>query len=187
MKTWEVYKALDEWDIVSEPQLFKNKENNLIYRFVFENERKGLKINDKLYSNKTQYHFSLNGEWEIINHLYDVGDIVVNKPTNKTHKIRERLADGQYLNDIGSVLHETNLRKPTNQEIRLMEKWHSIGRKVNEFKKWDIVKDIDGCHGFHYREILSVNKNVLRCTGGVDIHESNAQLITPLERRFDIE
>lgn len=188
MKTWEVYKMLDEWNVNEVSPVLCNKANGLKYIFVYDGNRKGIKLADTMYSHlKTQYHFSLNGEWELINHYFDVGDIVVNKLSNKIHKIREQLSNGQYLNEIGSVLHENNLRAATHKEIKLMEKWHSINRNVSEFKKWDIIKDVDGTFGFHYREVLSVNKDYLRCTGGVDIHESNASLITPLERRFDAE
>lgn len=65
------------------------------------------------------------------------------------------------------------------------EKWAKIGRKPNEFKKGDIVKDTDGTFGFHYREVLTAYSDYLRCTGGVDIHVQNAKLITPVEVRFD--
>lgn len=187
MKTWEIYKELDEWSVSTVSPIYKNKANELNYKFVFDGEKKGLKLVDEKYRGKVQYHFSLNGEWEKVEHLYNVGDWVVNIRTNKLHRIREQLHNSQYLNEIGSTLHENYLRLATKQEIRLLEKWNGIGRNMNEFKKWDIVKDIDGTFGFNYREVLSVRGEFLRCTGGVDIHESNARLITPLDRRFDIE
>lgn len=187
MKTWEVYKMLDEWNENTTSPLLLNKANNLIYVFVSDGERKGLRLAEEKRNGKTQYHFSLNGEWEIINHLYSVGEFVVNNLSNKVHKIAERLSHGQYKSEDRTILHENNLRKATEVDIRLLEKWNKIGRKMNEFKKWDIVKDSDGHLGFHYREVLSVNGDYLRCTGGVDTHKSNVKLVTPMERRFDTE
>lgn len=129
MKTWEVYKMLDEWKPNEISPVIYNKANGLKYIFVCDEDRKGIKLADELYRHhKPQYHFSLNGEWELINHYFDVGDIVVNKLTNKIHKIREQLSNGQYLNEIGSVLHENNLRAATHKEIKQMEKWHSINQ-----------------------------------------------------------
>lgn len=188
MKTWEVYKALDEWDTVSKSRLFRNKENNLIYKFVFNNGRKGLKINENSNSNKTQYHFSLNGEWEEVIFTFNIGDIVVNTSSGKIYKITGRLNNGLYECDKFFKISESVLRLATKDEIKLDEikkKWANIKRNYLEFKEGDIVKDIDGCHGYHYRAVLSVYDSYLRCTGGIDIHMSNATLVVPVERRFD--
>lgn len=187
MKTWEIYKMLDEWDTNTDSPYVRNKANDLIYIFVFDGENKGLKLAEDRYKGKTQYHFSLNGEWEIVNNLFDVGDHVTDTMSNKVHKVKSVLNDGWYKTEDNVMIHQGRLRKATNQDIRLLEKWNNIGRNMNEFKKWDIVKDIDGSHGFHYREVLSIHKEHARCTGGVDIHESNLSLVTPLERRFDTE
>lgn len=77
--------------------------------------------------------------------------------------------------------------KKESERMVLERRWAKIGRKPNEFKKGDIIKDTDGIFGFHYCEVLTAYSDYLRCTGGVDIHVPNAKLITPAETRFDRE
>lgn len=100
-----------------------------------------------------------------------------------------------------------HFRKATDEEVaqvKAEQKWSKIGRKPGEFKKWDIVRVIDGgrygsaLEGFDgiiseiedYDEdsdTYKIKKPVfVKNPAGTWTSAGNLELIVPVERRFDI-
>lgn len=183
MKTWEVYKMLDEWNIDTKSPVVINKANGLEYEFVFDGDKKGIKLLDERYKGKTQYHFSVNGEWEY-KYSFNTGDLVVNTISNKVHKIKEKLTKGQYLSEDNTTLHENNLRSANKEDI----KWGNIGRRVNQYKPYDIVKviktkEIYEVHDTSYPYDLELSSDDYETH--VIVSRDMVEMICPVENRLD--
>lgn len=196
MKTWELYKILDEWNGVSEPKVYMNKNNNTKYIFVNENGRKGLKqANGKL--SKAQRHFALDTEWEEQEDSLKVGDWIfyhdgkVNKiikvyDKQNTHVDAYNCYDNGYYTDGGDYLDKNEdyyrkaMKKEINEELE-RRKWSRWGRKVNEYRKGDIVL-VDNRVG----RVTTVEGNALQVSESMYDHlVDNVDMVCPVENRAD--
>lgn len=97
---------------------------------------------------------------------FSKGDKVINERSNVLHKIVDVMGEGKYRSENGTVLHESNLRKATCDEIKKHEeiqKWKKWGRKVNEYRVGDIVKVRSM---IHLHEVTGFDEDLILLDGG---------------------
>ena len=138
-------------------------------------------------------------DWEQYIERFKEGDWVINLSSKRVHRIESVRENGQYLTNHQGVLHETNLRKATPEEIKVEEdklkelkQWINLGREFNEYKENDIICNRSGENfiGFvSWREgdVLSYltpkdNKSIAHTTC-----VSKVKLICASENRLDLQ